>query len=268
MESVATKPAAERDEYRQYLQDLQIVPPSLSQKPKRNECNKRNLQDQHQRALEEIANWKYPPFGSWDHARHGTLDQVVNADIKLANCFYKPKSISYKKKILEAAQHYEQEDFRRYDDAARMYYYLGTLYQPQQKESQSYFQRARELFYKVSYTEEELIKITPREELPDLQDQALRDGEGSIAGKIEWLLGNKDKARELITQNNWFPDLLEKVRKLIKDRSYGWAILRLGAGSKIPFYREIIERECKEHPKCLEMLRNYQLGEDIDLTPY
>lgn len=250
LESVVPKLAAEQDEYRQYIQNLQIVPPSLSQKPKPEECNKRDLKNRHQKKLEDIANKVYHRSGLHpDHHRYMLLDEVVDADVKLAHCFYKPGSASHTRLMREVIQHYEGGDFEREIDAARVYLYLGDL------------RRARELFYQRSY-DEEVIKLTPENELPALQERALQEGKALLAGKVEWLQGNKERARELIKQWEGFSGVIKNARKKIQEGNYFLAIDYSGDSLKIPFYREIIEEECKNNASCLELLRNYNMNQD------
>ncbi len=250
VESAATNPTVEEDEYRQYIQNLQIVPASLYQKPKAEECSKRNLKSLHQRKLEDIANKVYHHSGLHpDHHRYMLLDEVVDADVKLANCFYKPGSAGHTRLMREVIQHYEREDFKREINAARVYLYLGDVV------------KARELFYRRSY-DEEVIKLTPENELPALRERALQDGKVFLAGKVEWLLGNKERAREIIKQWKGFSGVIKSVREEIQEGNYFPAIDYPSDSLKIPFYREIIEEECKNNASCLELLRNYSINQD------
>lgn len=254
--SAAPRSVLEQNEYQQYIQNLQMVPLTISEKPKKEKCNEKDLQDMHDKSLEDIDQKRYlHTIIHPDHLRWLMLDAVVEADIHFAFCFYKPKSPNFKRKMLEAAQHYERRDFQRHRDAARIYFYLGDV------------EKARELFYQGS-DDEEIIKVTPLSELSALRDRALSEGRDTLAGKIEWLLGNEKKTRRVITGWRWFPNTLRQVRDLIQESNYKAAILRLGGGAKIPFYREIIQKECKDHPKCLEMLQDYRIGGDIDLIKY
>ncbi|MEK6950335.1 MAG: hypothetical protein AABX13_01265 [Nanoarchaeota archaeon] len=239
-----------QEEYEQYIKNLRIVPEFLREKPPKIDCNKSKLLDLHQRKFKDIADKTYLYSGMhWDHARWMLLDEVIAADVKFANCFYRPGSREHAQKMQEAIQHYEQKDFQREVDAARVYVYLGDI------------NKARELFYKRSY-DEEVIKLTSDDELPALRDRALRDGKILLAGKIEWLFGNKDKAREIITEWKGFPDVIKNIRENIQEGKYFPAIDYPADTLRIPFYREIIDAECRNNASCLELLQNYNINQD------
>lgn len=236
------------DEYTKYVYSLKIVPPELYEVPK--ECNKEPLEAIHQKALTDIANEEYRKMGGhWDHNRWVLLDTAISADAQWANCFSKSGEEKYRQKMLEIAQHYES--FHRWDEAARVYYYIGDV------------KKARELFGKKSFTEEELIFLTPREELPALLDDALKKRDGSLAGKIEWVLGNQERAREIITKWAGYSHMLQLLREYIRDGHYLDAVYYFGRGSKIPFFREVIGTECENIPPCLQELWKYAHSERI-----
>ncbi len=235
------------DEYQQHIDALVMVPGFLTKNIKMDglqNCNEEEIEREHEKTVSALFK-----SGIDSHLRWGSIDHLNRLDSKLANCKYKELQEKWEELMLEISDHYAVLD--RWSEAARVQYLLGNL------------GRARAYFKRGGTATEELIKITPVEELAALRDQYVRKMKFLQAGKIEWYLGNKEKAVDLLIPAEEFNFAIEECKRSVARKHYLPAIKILWRGLRLPFYRETMMVFCGNSEDCVNALKDYDPSKDI-----
>ncbi|MEK6951277.1 MAG: hypothetical protein AABX13_06155 [Nanoarchaeota archaeon] len=226
----------EKDEFRDYIANLEIVPPILYKTDEKCDINK--LTAGYTKEHKSFAELKT----NNEHILWKALDHLINIDVNLANCLHKLDRQRSDYLLKEAAGHYEYRG--SYGSAGRLYYFLGDK------------NKARKNFRKDPLTLEALIKFTPPEELNKLKEAYLTRGGYLEAGKIAWYQGDREKGREYIAQSERYKELIENCSNFIDKGNVRKAIFVLWEFSRIPFYKEALLSKCKNE-KCKREIENY-----------
>lgn len=240
--------------YREYVSSLELESPFFNRSGNNInvECDESLIRAKHEEILDRIKKIyqeEFPPTGSRSHAIWQDLDYLVKLDAKLALCKYKNDSKKINELMQESADHFESVN--RFSDAARIYYSLQDQ------------QRARAEFLKNASTTEEVIRLTPSNELSQLVDYYLRINDHVSAGKVEWFRSNKERAIELIFSSEKLRKEVEKVEEAIRHGGYWGAVRILWRGVRLPFYKEIMIQLCRSNGACLDELNKYKPLEDF-----
>ncbi|MEK6951370.1 MAG: hypothetical protein AABX13_06630 [Nanoarchaeota archaeon] len=274
------EPEWEEDKYKQLVDNLDIVPDWLYTKIPE-VCNEEKLVDYHAKSLENVARGE---FGAVGNTFLGKMYDLIKVDLQIANCFYPLESMEYQQKINEVLRHFQdvedyvvcrlhhslddspdsdnrEEEYAVYGEFAhigRVYYYINAI------------EKAQEYFLRNPYTIEEAIKVIPWERLEPLRDWFILVQDYFKAGKIQWYLGNKGEARELIMASPEFQAFITEVKKEIKKGDYNLAIRTAKWRYRIPFYQEWMARLCEEELECLTALvvSNESSNESEDIMGY
>ncbi len=217
----------------------------------KSDCDEEEIRDKHRELSEVLARRKIAVRAadvrvtSEIHSLFDLIDELVDLDRKLANCKYSGTQ-KWNDFLHEIAEHYALVE--AFDDAGRACLAAGDK------------QCARDFFAQWTYSTEGAIAYTMAEELPALRDSYLKRGDLLSAGKAEWVMGNKERAKELMRQSGEFRRELELAKSAIADQRYEPAFHCLWNKLKIPFYRELVEELCPNQ-HCRIQLLSYKLEE-------
>ncbi len=264
-----------RDPYWHYINTLEVALPFINRKDIEVEgiqklCDEEKVKKKHAELLEYIKQREtLLPTAQNDgpiHAIWESTDDLICLDINLANCKYWNNSEKYRGLMEDSAEHYNQ--LGRFAGAARIYHHLSEYYFHKDTEkSKEYMKKTREYFRKRWNVVEEVIKITPLEELAVLRDEDLQHGNYWSAGKIEWYLGNKERGKSLIMQSPEYQQLVKESKISVERDEYYDAIQNLW-GDLIPFYKEIMKELCGRNKKCLREVQRHVPAKNYRLTMF
>ncbi len=226
------------DEYRYYIDNLEIVPDFLYSNYEG--CKMDELKQKHDDLINKI---QHNNFSFED------INNLILVNTSLANCLHNTPDEEYKRILLETADYLRT--LNRTPSAGRIYYFLGDN------------KKARECFEASPQTLEELIKLTPAEELPALRDKFVADKRYLEAGKVAWYEGDKEEARQIIEQSDEFKQAYTECKELVKNKLYLPAVRMLWRRLKLPFAKETVMGLCKSNRKCLSDVNNYNQNKDV-----
>ncbi len=264
-----------RDPYWHYINTLEIAQPFINKKNIKVEgikkvCDEGEIKKEHAELLKwlAMAEAALPTATTTGmiHVVWSTTDDLIYLDVNLANCKYKNDSEKYQELMEDSAEHYKKRG--RFAGTARIYYHLSEYYSNKNAEkSKEYLNKAREYFRKRWNAAEEIIKLTPLEELAAIRDENLQKGNYWSAGKIEWYLGNKERGRSLIMQSPEYQRLVKESKESVKEGKYYDAVQNLW-GDLIPFYKEIMKELCGKNKKCLREVRTHVPAKNYPLMMF
>lgn len=231
------------DSYRNHINSLNLSLSWLYEEPSiyglQNNCDEQEIQRRHEEISQRISSQTVECL-LW----HST-DQLIDLDLKLANCKYREDSTRFNLFLEEIAEHFESTN--RSIAAGKVYYFLGF----RKKAIDSFFQHERD---GVEY----LFRIASAEELPSIADYYLQHDDPFNAGKVEWFQGNLEVARTLIEQSERYRKTMEE--DILRYLARGWfhSAARTAEELRLPFHRELAQELCQGNEDCLWEFEKYR----------